>query len=505
MLCAMSTASPPLNPARWRSLLGLSAVTALVWVTASDISIALPDIGRGLGGSMDVLQWAVNGYFLAGSLIIVGGRLADLFGRRLLFAIGVGLLLAGSVLAGLAGSPAMLIAGRVLEGVGAAAILPAALAIVAVEFPDDERDRAISVWIATCWGAQALGPLVGGALVEALGWTAIFWVNLPVGLGALWLTWRTTPESTSGETDRRIDVAGIVTLAGGLFLLSYALVEADEISGGRLAALLGGAVVLLAAFVVVERHVRSPLVRLEVFRIRSFDGAVIANLLANVVFGAVVFLMALYLQIGLGYSALTAGALLLPATLPILALTPAGERWGRLRGPGPPIAAGMALLVAACAILTHMPEGYAGLLVPFVLLGAGIGLQITPTASVAVEAGAQAGEGVASGVYKASSMIGGSLGVAAATAIFQSSARSEFTSLAGAVRVSGDELARVLQVLTGSVPSRVLEPLLGARVEAVVLQTFRTAVGSSMWLMVGAGIAGLLSTWWLLIRAPRAA
>lgn len=491
------------NPRRRSSLIGLSAVTALVWVTASDISIALPTIGRDLGGSMDVLQWAVNGYFLAGSLIIVGGRLADLFGRRLLFSIGTVLLLCGSVLAGLAGSPTMLILGRVLQGVGAAAILPAALAIIAVEFPDDERDGAISVWIATCWGAQALGPLVGGVLVAALGWAAIFWVNLPLGVLALWLTWTSTSESTSGEAERRVDVPGLVTLVGGLFLLNFALVEADDIPGSRLALYLGGAVVLIGAFLLIERRVRSPLVSLSVFRGRAFNGAVLANLIANIVFGAVVFFMALYLQVALGHSALVAGALLLPATLPILALTPVGERWARRSGPGAPILAGMVLLLVAGVMLTQMPASYGVLVIPFLVLGAGIGLQITATAAVAVDEGSGAGEGVASGVYKAASMIGGSLGVAASVAIFQSSARTHFQDLLGGVQATGDEIARMLSVLTGALRPAVLDPLLGARTQQVVEETFRAAVGSAMWLLVAASLVGILTTWWLLVRRAR--
>ena len=169
------------SPNRWLSLIGICAVTALVWVTASDISLALPTIGRELGGSMDTLQWAVNGYFLAGSLIIVGGKLGDIFGRRLIFAIGTLLILGGSVVAGLAQGSTMLIAGRIIEGVGAAAILPSALAIVAVSFSGRERDTAIGAWIATCWGAQAVGPLVGGLLIATLSWQWIFWMNLPIG------------------------------------------------------------------------------------------------------------------------------------------------------------------------------------------------------------------------------------------------------------------------------------------------------------------------------------
>ncbi|MFZ8982588.1 MAG: MFS transporter, partial [Candidatus Nanopelagicales bacterium] len=193
----------PRTDRRWWSLVGLCLITALVWVTASDISIALPTIARDLGGTMDTLQWAVNGYFLAGALIIVGGRVGDIYGRRLLFSIGTGFVLLGSVVAALAPSPAVLILGRVLEGIGAAAILPTALAMIAVLFEGKQRDTAIAAWIAVCWGAQALGPLVGGVIVEGLQWRWIFWINLPIGIVALLITWWATPATREEGAARR--------------------------------------------------------------------------------------------------------------------------------------------------------------------------------------------------------------------------------------------------------------------------------------------------------------
>jgi MFS family permease len=235
------------SPNRWLSLIGICAVTALVWVTASDISLALPTIAREFGGSMDTLQWAVNGYFLAGSLIIVGGKLGDIFGRRFVFAMGTLLILVGSVVAGLAQDPTMLIVGRIIEGVGAAAILPSALAIVAVSFSGRERDTAIGAWIATCWGAQAVGPLVGGLLIATLSWQWIFWINLPIGAVALLLMWKTTPESSEEGADRRIDIGGALTLVGGIGLISYGLVQADTASPRELAGYFLVALLLLVA------------------------------------------------------------------------------------------------------------------------------------------------------------------------------------------------------------------------------------------------------------------
>ncbi|MEX1219923.1 MAG: MFS transporter, partial [Solirubrobacterales bacterium] len=316
------------NPYRWWSLVGLCGFTFLVWLTATDINIALPTIGRDFKGSMDSLQWAVSGYFLAGSLIIVGGRLGDLRGRRKIFLIGGGLLMVGSVVAGLAVGVEQLVAGRAIQGVAAAAILPTSLAMVAVGFPPEERPKAVAIWIAVAWGGQGVGPLIGGGLVDAFGWPAIFWVNIPLGLAFLVLVFKTTPESRA-EEGGKLDIPGAFLIMTSLFLISFGLVQFDTAGVGELVLLFGGAVVSLAAFVLVERRVKDPLVPLSIFRRPKFVGAVSANFLANVAFAVVVFLMALYLQIVLVESPLTAGALLLPATATILIFNVIGERLTR--------------------------------------------------------------------------------------------------------------------------------------------------------------------------------
>ena len=485
------------SPNRWLSLISICAVTALVWVTASDISLALPTIAREFGGSMDTLQWAVNGYFLAGSLIIVGGKLGDIFGRRFVFAMGTLLILVGSVVAGLAQDPTMLIIGRVIEGVGAAAILPSALAIVAVSFSGRERDTAIGAWIATCWGAQAVGPLVGGLLITALSWQWIFWMNLPIGIVALALMWKTTPESSEEGADRRIDIGGALTLVGGIGLISYGLVQADTASPRELAGYFLVALLLLVAFVMIERRVRNPVVQLAIFRRGRFNGAVLANLIANVIFGAAIFFMALYLQVVEDMSPLRAGVMRLPATIPILLVNPFGTRLGLRFGPWLPTAVGMALLAAASVLLLDLTGSYNQLIIPFLLLGAGIGLQITPCAAVAVEDPDGAGEGVASGVYKASSMIGGSLGVALGTAIFQTRARLELERMLQPYDPTFKQLSEYLDVLTGSAKAADIIPAAGMDVTATVTRAFDVAVAYAMVpsvisAVIGVGVAVLL-------------
>jgi len=475
---------------RWWSLLGLCLVTALVWVTASDISIALPTIARDLGGTMDTLQWAVNGYFLAGAFIIVGGRVGDIYGRKLLFAIGTALILLGSVVAALAPSPAVLIIGRVLEGIGAAAVLPTALAIIAVIFTGKQRDTAIAAWIAVCWGAQALGPLVGGVIVEGLNWRWIFWINLPIGIVALLITWWATPETRDVHAARRIDIPGVITLVGSIFLLSWALVQFDTLPTAAFAGMMVGSLVLMVVFVLIERRVASPVIVLSIFRMRRFDGAVLANLIANFVFGGVIFFMALYLQVVEGYDPLTAGLLLLPATIPILIVNPLGNWLGRRFGPAWPTAVGMACLAVAAVLLLNLTGDYSQLIAPFILIGIGIGLQITPCAATAVEDPGDAGEGVVSGVFKASSMIGGSLGVAVGTAVFQTSARSQLETMLNSP--PAETLSKVLDVLTGGLRLDDIASLIPGDARKLITDVFDAAVGQAMWPTIAVSLIGVI-------------
>ena len=507
----MDTSAPPgpqtTDPKRWTSLIGICAVTALVWVTASDISIALPTIGRAFkaindSANTDELQWAVNGYFLAGSLIIVTGRLGDVFGRLKLFTIGTLLLIAGSIVAMLASAPALLILGRVIEGLGAAAILPNALAIIAVSFAGRERDTAIGAWVATCWGAQALGPLVGGALIGSFGWQSIFWINIPLGLVGLLVTWRATQESDGPGESRHVDIPGAVTLTGGLTALNYGLVACDTAPVSELAAIFAAAVVLLGLFVVIETKSKVPLVKMTIFKRGGFDGAVLANLLANFVFGAAIYFMSLYLQVVLDYSPLKAGAMLLPATVPILLVTPIGARMGRRFGPGIPIAISMVLIALSSYLFTNLSGNYNELLAPFILLGVGVGLQITMTAKVSVDDAGDAGEGVASGVYKASSMIGGSLGVAVLSAIFQNSAQLKFKDVLAPLKPSDEQLQKFLDVLTGATNKSDVSKLV-IDLPKVITEVFTYALGNAMLLAAVVSILGAVACF-LLMRGARA-
>jgi MFS family permease len=376
-------------------------------------------------------------------------------------------------------------------------VLPTALAIVAVSFEGRRRDTAIGAWIMTCWGSQAVGPLVGGLLIASLAWQWIFWINIPIGIAALALVWFTTPESKDAGSSRSVDIPGAVTLVAGIGLISYGLVKADSASPLALGGYFGAAALLLVAFILIEKRVKEPVVRLSIFRGARFDGAVLANLIANIIFGAAIFFMALYLQVVEQRTPLEAGLLILPATIPILLLNPIGTRLHHRYGPGIPTAIGMALLAISAVLLLRLDGDYSQLILPFLLLGAGIGLQITPCASVAVEDPDGAGEGVRSGVFKASSMIGGSLGVAIATAIFQSRARYELQDLLAKVDPAKEEVGRFLDVMTGGVSVDDLKVPDGVDAQSIIVEAFDYAVAFAMmpsvlFAVIGVGVALLL-------------
>jgi DHA2 family methylenomycin A resistance protein-like MFS transporter len=333
--------------------------------------------------------------------------------------------------------------------------------------------------------------LIGGALVQLTGWQSIFWINIPLGLFAVWLVLRTTPESSAEEAGGSLDIPGAVTLVGGIALISFALVSTDTASAGELGALVGGAVLLFALFVLVEKRSKDPLLPLSVFGRPLFMGSVIANLLANVSFAAVVFLMSLFLQDVMGYGALKAGALLLPATATVLVVNVLGQRLTQNKIYRLPIALGMAFLAAGCIDLTFLDRGtYMSLLPGFILVGIGVGLQITPATELAIDS-AGVGEGVASGAFKATSMIGGSLGVAAATAVFQSVSSSDLSSKVKQGLGGGFDKTHLLDIMTGSYEHLSRVPL---EVIAMTHSAFDDAAGLAMWVAAGAAIIGIVTS-----------
>jgi EmrB/QacA subfamily drug resistance transporter len=417
------------------------------------VNIALPSVQRGLHFSPANLQWIVNGYTLVfGGFLLLGGRAADLLGRKRLFLVGVIVFTLASMLNGLAQSSGMLIIGRGLQGLGGALVSPAALSIVTTTFSDGEqRTRALAVWSAIAAGGSAVGLLLGGALTDLASWRWVFFVNLPVGIVTLVMALRYVAESRVESARRSFDLAGAVTVTGGLVVLVYAIVKAQSFGWGSARTLgLGAiAVALLAAFVIIEHRSQAPLMRLGIFRVRTLAVAdTVLLLLASGMFG-MFFFASLYIQQILGYSPLKAGLAFLPVTAVIM--IGAGAAQGGLirrlgvRNVG---AIGIAVASVGLLVLTQLPVHgtYAGnLLVGLLPLGLGLGLAFVPITLLGTSGVREEDNGLASGLFNTAQQVGGSLGLAILSTLAASQTTSVLhgtsTAAVFAARVSGYHVA----------------------------------------------------------------
>jgi EmrB/QacA subfamily drug resistance transporter len=417
------------DPRRWYALALLCGAFFMVILDANIVVVALPSIEAELGFSEQGLQWVISAYALTfAGLLLLGGRAADLLGRRRLFMVGLGFFSLASLVCGLAWSPGALIGARAVQGIGAAIMTPTALSIVSTTFEGAERNKALAIWgMNGAFGATA-GYLIGGPLVDGPGWEWIFFINLPVGLLALALCPVLLRESRAPTAKRSYDPAGALTITGALVLLVYALVEAPEAGWGTLQTILlfAGSAALVAVFAVIEARHPAPLVPLRLLRSRTLVGAnAVMLLFATVGFG-MPFIVTLYAQQVLGYSALEFGV--------SFVVTPVAAAGGMIVaqaavlkvGFRPVAATGMALLAGGSLLLTQVPVGgsYFGDLFPGLLV---FGLAIGPafaTATIAALAGvAEHESGVASGISNTAFQLGGALGVAIVSTVAAS--RSE--------------------------------------------------------------------------------
>jgi EmrB/QacA subfamily drug resistance transporter len=425
------------------------------------VNVALPSIQRDLGASLSSLEWTVNAYTLTFAVLLVtGGRLGDIFGRRRIFLFGVVVFAASSAAIGLAPSQEWLVAGRAVQGIGGAFMMPGTLSIISNTFPPHERGRAIGTWAGVSALALAIGPAVGGALTEYVSWRAIFFLNLPVAVGAVIVTLFATRESRDPTVDRSVDYPGIASLSLGLTALVLALVEGNSWGWGsaEILILLATAIVALALFAYVELRGRAPMVQFEYFRSRSFLGASTVAFIVSFAMLAMFFFMALYMQNILGYGALEAGIRFLPATVVIMVAAPVAGRLADRIGPRPLMTAGLLLSALALFLQSRVTvdSGYAELLPSFMIMGLGMGLTMSPMSTAAMNAVSADKAGAASGILSMFRMVGGTFGVAAIGAMFQSLAH-----------------ARIDDRLTGVVPGPVRERLadnLGTGANTEVLQ-----------------------------------
>jgi EmrB/QacA subfamily drug resistance transporter len=421
-----------------RKWLTLAAVTFASFATTLDntvVNVALPSIQHDLHLGRSGLEWVVNSYVLAfGMLLLAGGRLADVFGRRRMFLIGLGVFTGASVAGGLADGQTLLVAARVAQGVGAAVMTPTALAIIAATFPESERGKAIGIWAAATTVAFALGPVTGGFLAERIHWSWIFFVNVPIGLAGLGVGRLVIDGSGETPQRRRIDLGGLITSSLAALTLIYALIAAnrDGWTSPTIVGFVAVGAVALSAFVLIEMRGDMPMLPLGLFRNREFAGANTVMWLVGIGVFGVYFFMSLYLQDILHLSAIEAGAGFVPMALVIVALAPASTSLADRLGRGRVIAAGMATFAAGLALLaqTGSTATYTDVLPG--LLVAGVGAALTTPLSAAVLAAVPVERGgVASGVLNTLREIGGSFGIALMGALLTAREMHSLASGAG--------------------------------------------------------------------------
>jgi EmrB/QacA subfamily drug resistance transporter len=390
-----------------------------VFLESTVVNVALPALGRDLGLGLEGLQWVVNSYLLTlSALMLLGGSLGDLFGHRRVLIVGLTCFTVASAAAALAPNAPVLIVVRLVQGVAGALLVPNTLALLNTEFDPQDRSVAIGRWAGWSAVSTAVGPLVGGWLVDALSWRWVFGIPAPFGLVALWIAARRVPDEPVRRAGRHVDVAGAALVTLGLAALTWALIAAP----GRglthpliLSAILLG-VVLLGAFLVHERRARDPMLPLAMFRSRQFTGANLVTLLVYAALGGLLFLLMLQLQNVLGYSALQAGAALVPINGLMLALSSAAGRWAQRVGPRWPIAIGALLCAVGMLLLARVQPGasYVGAVLPgLVVFSLGLASLVAPLTAAVLGAVKEDEGGIASGVNNAVARLASLLAVAA--------------------------------------------------------------------------------------------
>jgi EmrB/QacA subfamily drug resistance transporter len=414
---------------KWWTLAAVSFGLFMIMLDNTVVNVALPSIQEDLGADLSELQWIVTGYALSfAALMLIGGKLADAYGRRSIFVLGIAVFTLSSLWCGLADSGDMLIAARVVQGIGAALMNPATLSIIAATFAPRERGMAIGIWAGVSALALAIGPLVGGLLTQHLSWHWIFFVNIPVGVLGIAASYLLIRESKD-ETHESLDLPGLATSALGLFALTYGLIEANTY-GWSSARIMGSflvAALALGSFLAIERRRRAPMLDLSLFRSGTYAGANIAMLLVALAMFGVFFFVSLYMQNVLGYSAVQAGAAFLPMTLVVILAAPVAGKLSDRHGSRWLMSTGMVLLAFQLLYFSQLgtDASFWNLLPAFLVGGLGMSMTMTPTSAAAIRAVPVDKSGVGSAVLNAMRQIGGSLGIALMGAIVAHEAAGE--------------------------------------------------------------------------------
>lgn len=488
------------------AILGL----AVVIIDGTAVGVALPDIEEDLGATLADQQWIANSYLLAlAALLLVGGSLGDLFGRKRIYVLGLVGFGATSLLCGLAPNVELLIVFRALQGAAGALLVPGTLAIISAAFDADERGQAIGQWAAWSGLAGALGPIVGGALVDGFGWRWVFLINVPVIVATVALTLRVVAESSDPTAERRLDVPGVVLAALGLGGVTYALIAAptEGWSDALVLAALAAGVLGLIAFLLVEWRSSHPLMPLHYFRQGNFAAANAATLAVYAALSGAFFFIPIFLIEVSGYSALEAGFVLFPITLIMLLLSPRAGRWGDRFGPRWFMAGGPVVAAAGLVLLVRLDQDtayFTDLLPALVIFGVGLSLTVAPLTTTVMGAVEAAHAGVASGINNMLSRVAGLLGIAVVGTLLATRFESLLTSSAPADPALASALDGARESPLAEPDTEGLPADMAQMVESIVVDasvsSFRLAILSAAGLAL---LGGIISAVW--IRNPRAA
>jgi EmrB/QacA subfamily drug resistance transporter len=465
------------DPRRWQALALVCVAFFMTVLDVSIVNVALPSIGDALDFSRDSLQWVITAYAIFfGGVLLLGGRLADLLGRRRLFSAGVALFAAASLLSGLAWSEASLIAFRALQGLGGALLAPAALSILTTIFREGrERNVALGIWGAASGSGGAAGVLLGGVLTSYLGWSWIFFINVPVGIAVLALAPALLPESRGEQLHRRLDVAGATAVTAGLMVLVYALTRGAEHgwATGTTIGLLAAAAALVSAFIGIELRSRSPLLPLRIFRLRTLAAANGVSVVVAAFGFSQFFLLTLYLQEVLHYSPVETGVAFAAITLTIVVFSNVAQLLVTRLGVRRVLAAGQLFAAGSFALLAQVPvDGhYLPDVFPALIVGGiGMALSFVSVTIAGLTGVGGADTGVASGLINTSRQVGGAIGLAAISTLAATTTNGYAASHRGLTAFSGAALTHGFHVAFATL---VVLALVGAAAAAIFIEPQR--------------------------------
>ena len=486
---------------RWWTLAAMCFALFMLMLDNTVVNVALPSIQRDLHASLASLEWTVNAYTLTlAVLLVTGGRLGDIFGRRRMFLFGVVVFGLSSLAIGFSPDDTVLVAFRAVQGIGAAFMMPATLSIITQAFPPEQRGTAIGTWAGVSALALAIGPVVGGFLTEDVSWRAIFFINPPIAVIAVAMTLFATRESRDETVGRRIDFAGIGTLTLGLTALVLALVEANTWHWGsaRVISLLVVAAIALPAFVIVERRVATPMVDFTFFRTRTYVGANVVAFLISFAMFAQFFFLTLYLQNVLHYTPLETGIRFLPSTVLIIITAPLAGRLADRVGSRPLMTIGLLIVAISLVIESRLTvhSGYGLLLPGFVLMGLGMGLVMSPMSTAAMNAVDRSKAGAASGVLSMTRMVGSTFGVAVMGALVATIGGSKIDSSLPHIPAA-TRTAIVNALGSGGTVGGSHVP---ARVVAAAKDAFVSALSTGLTVSAAVTLCGAVAAWVLIAK-----